>query len=370
MPPDNQRTLICLSHLAWDPQLFQRPQQLMQRFAGLGYRVIYIGCVGARRAMQLPSHGVTDGVQWHHVSYAPGSKVLAPIRQRLARGVARQFLCDTHNIIWLYHPTLLHVADGLHRKLLVYDVMDRFDAFDKSHGGVAADEKLVLEMADVVFTGGHSLQSHIEQKMGALGDVRAKPVCFPSGLDLEHFSAAAGETLQIPADLATASRPILGYFGAIDERIDFELIAKLGAAAPHATIALIGPQLTRPTTVLPNNVKLLGPRPYAELPAYLKAFDVCLLPFRETALVAHISPTKTPEYLAGGKPVVSTMIPDVATTYGDVVPVASGDAFVVACIRAAQKPPDAQSLKQAARRARTWDDIAQQMHAELQRHMQ
>jgi UDP-galactopyranose mutase len=287
------------------------------------------------------------------------------MRERMARSVAREFLQDTHNVVWLYHPTLLHVADGLHRKLLVYDVMDKFDAFEKSHETVIADEKLVLEMADVIFTGGQSLQTHIEQKLQAIGDARATPICYPSGIDLEHFSSAVSESTIVPEDIAAAPKPVFGYFGAVDERIDFELIAKLATAQPSASIVLIGPQLTRPAVALPRNVQLLGPRAYTQLPGYLKAFDVCLLPFRETALVAHISPTKTPEYLAGGKPVVSTAIPDVASTYGDVVTIASGDDFVNACIRAAQEGADVAHLQSAAQRARTWDAIAREMDAEI-----
>lgn len=363
MSADNN-SIQCLSHLAWEPTLFQRPQQLMQRFAARGYRVSYVGCVGVRRKRDLPESGTNVNLKWTHSGYAPGVSKLAAMRQRLASLEVRKLSPGPLPIVWLYHPSLYPLIEKLPRKLLVYDVMDRFDSFDKNGEAAAADEKVLLERADVIFTGGSSLQTAVEQKLSGISRRGAGPVCFPSGIDYEHFATAAAQG-QLPPDLDKLPRPVFGYFGAIDERIDYELLSKL--AATGGSVALIGPQIGEPAQNLHPNIHMLGPQAYKDLPSYLRGFDVCLLPFRQTALVAHISPTKTPEYLAGGKPVVSTMIPDVALMYGDIVNVAkSAEEFVAACVAAAAAPPDAQRHQDAARRGRSWEQIATEMDAILQ----
>ncbi|MGI8905541.1 MAG: hypothetical protein ACR2IE_03505 [Candidatus Sumerlaeaceae bacterium] len=360
--------ILCLSHLAWETTLFQRPQQLMQQFAGRGYRVSYVGCVGLRRKRQLAQSGSIPNLKWTHSGYSAQPGKLAAVRQRVAVYEMKQLLPDPVPIVWLYHPSLLSLVQSLPRKLLVYDVMDRFDAFAAGAESAAADERILLEQADVIFTGGASLQTAIEQKISGLPRTGVAPACFASGLDFSHFAAAASEAMSTAADIATLPRPIFGYFGAVDERIDYELLSRL--AQTGGSVVLVGPQITPAPDALPANVHLLGPRPYSELPSYLHGFDVCLLPFCQSPLVDHISPTKTPEYLAGGKPVVSMMIPDVATAYGDVVKIAnSAEEFVNACRAAATEVANIQHLQSAAKRARTWEQIAEQMDSVLQQRL-
>jgi UDP-galactopyranose mutase len=340
----------------------------MTRFVGLGYKVSYAGCVGLRRKRQLPEAGTTAGVRWFHSNFAAQASVLAGIRTKFAILEVRQHLPAPDPVVWIYHPSLFPLVKGLPRSLLVYDVMDRFDSFQRSADAAGTDEQLLLQAADVIFTGGNALQASVEQKLAGAGRSAPVPVCFPSGVDLKHFTSAASADLSTPADIAQLPRPIFGYFGALDERLDYDLLVQL--AATGGTVLLLGPQVTPPPADLPRNVVLAGARPYADLPAYLRAFDVCLLPFRNSELVAHISPTKTPEYLAGGKPVVSTAIPDVAETYGDVVRVTATSAdFITACREAAEHPPSPATLQSAARRTRTWEQIASEMDAILQRHL-
>jgi glycosyltransferase involved in cell wall biosynthesis len=154
----------------------------------------------------------------------------------------------------------------------------------------------------------------------------------------------------------------------VDERIDYKTIEFLARDNPGSSVVLIGPILTAPPGELPSNVYLTGPREYADLPRYLKGFDVCILPFKRTELVSFISPTKTPEYLAGGRPVVSSFIPDVKEIYGDVVAIAeSPEEFSEACRRAWVNSGNRQALCEIAEtRAKSWNDIAGEMDSIIQ----
>jgi glycosyltransferase involved in cell wall biosynthesis len=208
--------------------------------------------------------------------------------------------------LWLYDPALWPFCHSVPRSRLVYDCMDHFDAFDDADPRNAVHERELLRQADAVFTGGRSLQKVRE-------GLNPRLRCFPSGIDFEHFARARDPQTRLPEDIAALPRPILGYFGAIDERLDGALLRALCRHHPTGSVALVGP-VVRPHLALPTdepNFHLLGKKPYEALPHYLKAFDVCLMPFLDSELTRHISPTKTPEYLAGGKPVVSTPIPDV-----------------------------------------------------------
>lgn len=371
--------ILCLSHLAWDLRLFQRPQQVMSRLNARGNAVLYAGCVGVRGHMRVAWEGPSPGptrpagapLRPITITYSPLARIarrtrLGAAASKLRKEAARLFAAAPEGVpvVWLYHPGLLPLARAVApTALLVYDVMDRFPAFAASPGGTGEAERGVLREADVIFTGGRSLDAATRAGL----DDPAKPThCLPSGVDLAHFALARASATAAHPSIAELPRPVLGYFGAVDERLDFELLRGVCEARPDWTVALVGPVLARPDG-LPPNLRLTGPCPYAQLPSVLKGFDVCLLPFRQTELVAHVSPTKTPEYLTGGRPVVSTPIPDVQAEYGGVVAVASGAAqFVAACEAALAKPPDPAFLAaEAAARARTWDQVAAEMEGVL-----
>jgi glycosyltransferase involved in cell wall biosynthesis len=364
--------ILCLSHLAWDARLFQRPQQVMTRLNARGNAVLYTGCVGFRSHMRRAWEGATTGevrpggsplrhlsITYSPLVHAARAARLAAAASKLRKETARLFGSAPGGtpVAWLYHPGLLSLARAvLPGALVVYDVMDRFPAFAASPDGTVDAERELLRAADLVFAGGRSLAA---AACAALPEA-AKPVhCFPSGVDLAHFAAARSGATPVHPALANLPRPVLGYFGAVDERLDYDLLRGICASRPGWTVALVGPVLSRPAEA-PPNLLFTGAVPYAQLPAALKGFDVCLLPFRRTELVAHVSPTKTPEYLAGGKPVVSSPIPDVEADYGEVVAIADSVAdFVAACEAAAASPPDPDALAaEAASRARSWDDIA------------
>lgn len=337
--------------------------------------MVYAGCVGVKAGLRRGNDGVVgareDGagdagrLDYLHLPCAPTARSMAAIRSWYAERRLRRVMGGDAKgpvLLWLYHPALLPLGRELFPDApVVYDVMDRFTAFTGSAQAVAEQELRALEAARIVFTGGRSIDRAIRSL--AEGKASAPIHCFPSGVDLDHFARALEPDLVLPEDLALLPRPVFGYFGAVDERIDFELLAALGTARPDGSVVVVGPLLSQPAAEMPPNVHFLGGRPYEELPRYLAGFDVCLLPFRNTPLVAHVSPTKTPEYLAGGRPVVSTPIPDVVSDYGEVVRVAqSREEFIAACSDLATARPEALFLAaEARRRAMTWDQIAERM---------
>jgi len=370
--------ILCLAHLRWETTLFQRPQQLMARFDAMGVRVFYLSQWSTRRWLAALLHGRWNelggraGAQllWRGWPYTPGVRV-SPLLERLnlrLYGLAARTFAALHRkrplLLWVYHPASVQLLRRIRHEVLVYDCMDPFVAFraERIKERVERQEQELIRRADVVFTGGLSLQA---AKQG----INPHTYCFPSGVDIEHFSRALAQEIAIPADIARLPHPILGYWGAVDERIDFELLRRLCQRWPDGSVVLLGPLvgMNRPPLNL-QNFHYLGEKEYAELPGYLAAFDVCLLPFVTSALTAAISPTKTPEYLAGGRPVVSTAIPDVASAWGDLVAVAeNADAFLAAVEREIARPcPDLGLAEAARRRAATWDQTARLMRERIE----
>lgn len=360
--------IICLSHLAWEQTLFQRPQQIMSRLARRGHEVLYLGQISNRRWWGDLLRG--QATQHRHRAQRldcrnrpglPGAERLAPVRaldvRLAARGIRHWLRGRSAPVLWLCHPDHLSLADRLPHRALIYDVMDHFASFKQTHPRVAGLEDALLRRADLVFTGGRALQE-------AIAGRRPDAHCFPSGVDLEHFARARDPATPIPPDIAKLRRPVLGYFGAIDERLDLGLIRALCRARRDWTLVFLGPLIRGTALAIGEpNFHWLGPKPYALLPNYLRAFDVCLMPWAQTPLTAHLSPTKTPEYLAGGKPVVAVPIPDVQRDYGDVVffgETPEGFAAAIAqALAAGDRDWAATLIGRPA--ARTWDQIAAEM---------
>ncbi len=370
--------VTCLCHLVWEETLFQRPQQLMRRMAERGSRVVFLAQWGLRRrlaeARRPGGAGVKAGgapeprLEYRHVLFTPGAGRFELARrislarlggaarrafERMARAGRREGEAPgAPRVLWVYHPNHIELLGRVPHDLLIYDCMDHFAGFRSERREVAARERALAERADLVFTGGRSLHN-------AKKDFNARTHCFPSGVEVAHFARAAAAG-PVPAELARLPAPRLGYFGAVDERIDWALIRELCRARPGWSVVFLGPlvMMSRCPVEEPN-FHHLGPKPYAQLPDYLRGFDACLMPFVQSELVAHISPTKTPEYLAGGRPVVSTPVPDVIADYAEEVEIAATPgAFVEACERAlgrgagpSRKPPA----------SRTWDEIAEAM---------
>jgi len=240
-------------------------------------------------------------------------------------------------IAWFYTPMSLEFASDLRPEVTVYDCMDELSAFAGAPPQMHANEATLFERADLVFTGGASL---FESKRKQHASVHL----FPSSVDVAHF-AKARTTDREPDDQSHLGHPRLGYAGVIDERMDLELIRGLSAERPDWQIVLLGPVVKINPDTLPEapNLHYLGMKAYADLPAYFSGWDIGMLPFALNQSTRFISPTKTPEYLAAGLPVISTPIRDVVSPYGDLglVRIASGTGeFVRAADSLLQSPPD------------------------------
>lgn len=303
--------LICLSHLRWD-FVFQRPQHLMTRWAR-AHRVIFFEEPLFDEGPQRLRLEARPGGVLVATPLLPGglgeAEVVAAQRQLLDELIAAQGVSAP--LLWYYTPMALPFSAHLDAAGVVYDCMDELSAFAGAPPALRALEEELLRRADVVLTGGQSLY---EAKQHRHRSVHA----FPSSVDVAHFARARG-ALKEPADQAEIPRPRLGFFGVIDERMDVALLDALAAARPEWQTVLLGPVVKIDEASLPRrpNIHYLGKKAYDELPAYLAGWDVALLPFALNESTRFISPTKTPEYLAAGRPVVSTAIRDVVRPYGE-----------------------------------------------------
>jgi UDP-galactopyranose mutase len=325
--------IVCVSHLRWD-FVFQRPQHLLSRAACSG-RVVYVeepswDAGPSRLLITEREHGMQLVVP----VIAHGTSVHAQqLFQTAALGRHLREERLTDYVLWYYTPMALSVTSALHPVAVVYDCMDELSAFAGAPERLRDLESELFRRADVVFTGGQSLY---EAKRSRHPRVHA----FPSSVDVEHFARARTLTAVVePRDQAPIGRPRLGFFGVIDERMDYPLLAGLAAARPDWHIVLIGPTAKVDPASLPRaaNLHYLGPKPYGALPSYIAGWDVALLPFARNKATRFISPTKTPEYLAAGKPVVSTSIRDVVRPYGHqgLARIADTPADFVAAVEAA-----------------------------------
>ena len=348
--------LVCFSHLRWN-FVYQRPQHLMTRFARSAPVLFVEEPVFAAGAP--PSLAVAETAE----GVAVAVPRLPPDLDEAGRTAALRRLLDrlcaargiVAPILWYYTPMALGFSDHLRPALTVYDCMDELSAFRGAPPALREREAALLRRADLVFTGGHSL---FEAKRGR--HPRVYP--FPSGVDAAHFRRARA-ALPEPADLAAIPRPRIGHYAVLDERLDTALLAAVADARPDWQLVLIGPTAKIDPGELPRrpNIHYLGGRDYQELPAYLAGWDMAMMPFALNAATRFISPTKTPEYLAAGKPVVSTPVADVVRSFGGsgLVRIAGTPAAFVAAVEQSLRelPPSAAWLDEVDRvlSAMSWD---------------
>jgi UDP-galactopyranose mutase len=304
--------LVCLSHLRWD-FVYQRPQHLLSRFAK-ERRVFFVEePTFGEGPMRLDVSQRDCGV-YVVVPRLPqeliGDETLDSVQRRMLDTLFADYDINTH-FLWYYTPMAVTWTTHLRPLATVYDCMDELSAFKGAPIVLKDLEAELFKRADLVFTGGQSLyevKRHQHQNAYA----------FPSSIDAAHF-AQARAVVEEPADQAEIPHPRLGFFGVIDERMDIELLEKVAAARPDWHLVIVGPVVKIDPADLParENIHYLGGKTYDELPSYLSGWDVALLPFARNESTRFISPTKTPEYLAAGCPVVSTSIRDVVRPYGE-----------------------------------------------------
>jgi glycosyltransferase involved in cell wall biosynthesis len=357
--------LIIHCHLRWD-FVWQRPQQIFSRLAA-HHKILFVEEPVLEQGEQhlritephpgivrviplLPPHLANVDVQCE--------AILPMLRHALAEHPLLTGQFDSP-IQWFYSPmTAPRFLGQLGAVGVVYDCMDELANFRFAPADISQRERFLLSKADVVFTGGYQL---FQSKSRHHRNVHF----FGCGVDVGHYSRACSEQTPLPPDIAHLPHPIFGYFGVIDERIDYDLLTRLAETFPGASVAMIGPLAKVERSMLPSlaNIHWLGQRAYDDLPAYLKSFDVCLMPFALNEATQYINPTKTLEYMAAGKPIVSTAVPDVVHNFTPVVDVAFSGAEFVDAVKRAFVSPERQRIEAGIERANgaSWEAVVSAM---------
>ena len=318
--------LICFSHLRWD-FVTQRPQHLLRR-AARNRRVFYWeepmwhapdATSSSLTSVEIQREGESIWILKPHLAYGQDPDLA---QRQLLDTFLNEHSIDEH-VRWYYTPMALSFSSHLSSAAVVYDCMDELTGFLGAPPELSLREQELFTAADVIFTGGISLY---ESKRKQHHSVFA----YPSSIDQSHFSSAMNPLRTEPEDQSHIPHPRAGFFGVIDERLDIDLLAKLASLRPDLHLIILGPVVKIDPARLPqqSNIHYLGSKQYEDLPSYIAGWDVALLPFALNESTRFISPTKTPEYLAAGKPVVSTPIHDVVRTYGEAGLVAIADTAI------------------------------------------
>ena len=357
--------LLCLSHLRWN-FVFQRPQHLLTR-AAKTHLVLYF---------EEPLYESVGRPVLRATDVAPGLRVLTPVLPEgttpsqaitMQRSLLNNALAAVNYdrlVLWYYTPMALPFSDHVECDVCVYDCMDELSAFKNAPRELVQMERLLMQRADVVFTGGQSIY---EAKRRLHKSIHA----FPSSIDVAHFQKAR-RPAKDPADQASIPHPRVGFAGVIDERLDVRLLAEAATRMPDVQFVMIGPVVKIDPADLPRlpNIHWLGGKSYADLPAYMANWDMGWMPFALNEATRYISPTKTPEFLAAGLPVVSTAIVDVVRSYGaqGLVQIADADDIEEKIREALGNPKDLlRRTVDAYLATMSWDQTWAAMSAHLSR---
>jgi glycosyltransferase involved in cell wall biosynthesis len=366
-------SIIVHCHLCWD-WVWQRPQQFMSRLSAR-HKILFVETVAPDPSLASPLARI------HHPAEFPNLTILriqfplwrwsdAAYVDSERRRLVQEFLAGPgagefeNPVQWFYDPMAFPAFAGeMNEALTVYDCMDELSKFRAAPPEIRSREAQLLELADVVFTGGRKLY---ESKRLANRNCHFHGC----GVDIAHFGKAREPDTRVPSDLAAMRKPVLGYFGVVDERMDYELAAKLADAQPDWNIAIVGPVLKVEASALPQRANLhwLGRRDYADLPGYCKGFDVCLMPFALNESTEFINPTKALEYMAAGRQIVSSAVPDVVSNFSSVVKIAADhDDFIQLC-RDAILNPDNGAIERGLRMAseNSWESIVAQLENHIE----
>ncbi len=365
--------IIVHSHLAWD-WVWQRPQQFLSRLS-VNHHVLFIeGPVPSdkvktaratlREISDYPNIVLLQ-MQMPHSRWSDGAWVDKERRRLVQSLLAGPLARDFQNPVqWFYDPMAVTAFAGqMNESAIVYDCMDQLSQFRGAPLGLVRRERELLAVADVVFGGGPKICQ-------AKRPYNSNSYSYGCGVDVRHFRKACQARTKIPADIAALSGPVLGYFGVVDERMDYDLLARLADHDPTWNVVIIGPSTKVDPATFPQrrNLHWLGGRDYAALPSYVKKFDVCLMPFALNEATEYINPTKALEYMASARPIVSTAIEDVVLQFDAVVSIASSSEDFIARCQKAIAQPDTARIKLGAKMARqnSWESIV----AQLEKHIE
>jgi glycosyltransferase involved in cell wall biosynthesis len=365
--------IIVHSHLGWD-WVWQRPQQLLSRLSRT-HPILFVEGPVPAEGLESASVEIREDVRFPNITVLqmkmPGARWsdgawVDNERRRLVREVLAGPLGWRFNepVQWFYDPMAVTAFAGqMGERLTVFDCMDQLSQFRGAPKELIRRERDLLAIADVVFAGGPKIG---REKIKYNANTHA----YGCGVDVPHFAKASLRSAQPPADVAKLEGPVFGFFGVVDERMDYDLVAALADDQPGGHVVIVGPMTKIDPGSLPQrpNLHWLGGRDYAQLPAYGKRFDVCLMPFALNEATEFINPTKALEYMAMGRPIVSTAIEDVVAQFDGIVSIAhSREEFLAACARAAAAP-DAAAIRRGRKlaRANTWEAIV----AAMEEHME
>ena len=356
--------IIVHCHLCWD-WVWQRPQQFISRLSRR-HKILFVETIGPSPELAVPTAQFRKAAGYPNVTILrlqfpawrwSDAEFVDQQRCRIVKEALSALPRDQfkHAVQWFYDPMAVTAFAGQMGEILtVYDCMDEMSKFKEAPANIVQREAELLRQADVVFTGGRKL-------FDSKSRLNSNCHFYGCGVDGEHFARANSPETSVPAALAALPRPILGFFGVIDERLDYELIASLADTDPGWSIVMIGPVLKVDQAALPSrpNLHWLGQQAYADLPAFCKGMDVCLMPFALNESTEYINPTKALEYLATGRPVVSTAVPDVVSNFGGAVSIArSPQEFLLFC-RHALEMPDGAALERGLKMVadNSWESI-------------
>ena len=360
--------IVVFSHLRWG-FVWQRPQQFLSRFARK-HNVLFVEepmfDLSEQEEPRLEMHRVMPNIVVA-CPHMPPSYNRNPKLPDLLREFAHQAIKDINDdgqfdrpLLWYYSPMDSAWSLGeFQNRGIVYDSMDELSQFTGAPKALIANEARLLESADIVFAGGYELWLKKKQ-------MHDNVHFFGCGVEYDHFAQAQSEDTSIPPDIDFIARPILGWFGVVDERVDYGLVGQVARARPDWSIAMVGPVVKVDPNLVPHSPNLfwLGQRDYQVLPNYCRAFDVCIMPFALNASTQYINPTKALEYFATGKPVVSTPVKDVVRQYSDLIAIAKNnvDEFVQAVQRVLDDP-DEDRIRRGIEKAQasSWENTVDTM---------
>lgn len=363
--------LIAICHLNWD-WVWQRPQQFLSRLSK-EHSVLFVethcsqtraSFTRTRIALNHPSVTILEihlpASRWHD-----GNFIDAERRRVLQHRLAGEFAGAYDDaILWFNDPMAVTAYAGeLGERMIVYDCMDELTQFQGAPPALHQREHELTRRADLIFCGGRKMR---DKRL----PFNSNTHFYGTGVDCGHFGRVLTKELEVDSEIAALRGPVLGYFGVVDERIDYPLLAALADAHSDWSIAMVGPIAKVDHAALPrrHNLHWLGGRPYQQLPAMTKGFDVCLMPFALNAATEFINPTKALEYMAAGRPVVSTALDEVRTNFSSISRVARTHAeFIKMCRREVDSPTKSRirgGLKLAAEN--TWEAITAKMEAHME----
>ena len=347
---NNYYDMIVFCHLRWE-FVYQRPQHIISRMAQ-NLKILFV---------EEPIGFSEDNDYDDIITITDNLHVLQPKVQSIeaiSDIIFHYVKSKNVPIGWFYSPSFVSLLSDFNFETIIYDCMDELTMFKGAPAELLVQEKFLISNASIIFTGGKSLY---ESKKLHHNNV----FCFPSSVDQDHFAKALNG-IAIPEDIASIPGPIAGYFGVIDERINLDLVNETAIANPTISFVMIGPLAKISEHDLPRqkNIHYLGMKSYEVLPAYIKAFDVAIMPFALNDATKFISPTKTLEYIAAGKPIISTAIKDVVRDYNHCVAIVENETdFTAALHNILEKPKNLLLGKeyQEILQKTSWNATANQM---------